>query len=385
MAVLFSLPLQAQSPDKISYQAVIRNSSGNLILSETVGMRISILQGSIYGATIYVETHNTSTNGNGLVTIEIGSGTPVLGSFESIDWTNGPLFIKTETDPSGGSSYSISGTSQLLSVPYALHAKTAESLSGELNETDPVFSASLAANISTVDTAYWNGKLDSFSEVDPIFDVSLASDITGTDTARWNDKQDQLSAGNGINISSSNIVSVSVLSQAAGDMLFYDGNNWTRVPAGTSGQVLKSNGTAAPFWGYYNGIFATRNSGSTTYLTSTIVNYDGAWVTITVPCAGTIEVIASVWTRIGHVSGVEDLLYLNIGTTPTDEGEIYTLHIHSVPASYPSSTNTSHSTMLTRKFNVMAGTYTYYLNGKMVSGANNDDSFWYASLRAVFY
>lgn len=145
------LPQQvgAQSPEKMSYQAVIRNSSNNLITSTAVGMKISILQGSITGTVEYAETQTPTTNANGLVSIEIGDGTVITGMFSAIDWTNGPYFIKTETDPTGGTSYTITGTSQLLSVPYALHAKTAESST----ETDPVYTGSQAANITAADIA----------------------------------------------------------------------------------------------------------------------------------------------------------------------------------------------------------------------------------------
>jgi hypothetical protein len=89
-------------------------------------MRISILQGTATGTSVYTETQNPSTNANGLIAIEIGTGIVVSGSFSNIDWANGPYFVKTETDPNGGSNYTLTGTSQLLSVPYALHAKTAE-------------------------------------------------------------------------------------------------------------------------------------------------------------------------------------------------------------------------------------------------------------------
>jgi hypothetical protein len=85
-------------------------------------MRISIIQGSIFGASVYVETQTTSTNANGLVSLEIGTGTPVTGTFAAINWAAGPYFIKTETDPTGGSAYTISGTNELMSVPYALYA-----------------------------------------------------------------------------------------------------------------------------------------------------------------------------------------------------------------------------------------------------------------------
>ena len=125
-AILMTTSLFAQAPNKMSYQAVIRNTSGALVTSTSVGMRISILQGSSSGTAVYVETQTPTTNANGLASIEIGGGSVVSGIFSTIDWANGPYFIKTETDPSGGTSYSITGTSQLLSVPYALHAKNTD-------------------------------------------------------------------------------------------------------------------------------------------------------------------------------------------------------------------------------------------------------------------
>jgi hypothetical protein len=116
----------AQAPQKMSYQAVIRNSSNALVTSTAVGMKISILQGSTSGTVVYSETQTPSTNANGLVSLEIGSGSPVTGTFAGINWATGPYFIKTETDPTGGTAYSITGTNQLMSVPYALYAaKTA--------------------------------------------------------------------------------------------------------------------------------------------------------------------------------------------------------------------------------------------------------------------
>jgi hypothetical protein len=116
----------AQSPQRMSYQAVVRKTSGELIINQSVGMKISILQGSYTGTPVYVETHTTTTNANGLATIEIGGGTIVTGIFAGLDWSLGPYYIKTETDPTGGTSYTITGTSQILSVPFALYAKTAK-------------------------------------------------------------------------------------------------------------------------------------------------------------------------------------------------------------------------------------------------------------------
>lgn len=125
MAICINAGINGQSPEKMSYQAIIRDASDDLLSNTSIGMQISILQDSISGTVVYVETHTPTTNVNGLINLEIGDGTAVTGTFSAIDWADGPYFVKTETDPDGGSNYSISGTSQFLSVPYALHAKTA--------------------------------------------------------------------------------------------------------------------------------------------------------------------------------------------------------------------------------------------------------------------
>ncbi|MCC6721176.1 MAG: collagen-like protein, partial [Bacteroidia bacterium] len=120
----------SQSPQKLTYQAVIRNTGGALVTNSAVGMKVSFLQGSASGSVLYSEVYSPPpfTNANGLVTVEIGNGTPVVGTFSSINWANGPIFIKVESDPTGGISYSITGIHQLLSVPYALYSSQAEAL-----------------------------------------------------------------------------------------------------------------------------------------------------------------------------------------------------------------------------------------------------------------
>ena len=144
VALLITATTFAQAPEKMSYQAVVRDASGALVSEQVVGMRIQIKQGSEFGASVYVETQTPTTNANGLVTLEIGTGTVITGSFNSIEWDNGPYFIETETDPTGGSNYSIIGNSQLLSVPYALYAKN----SGNSTPTTPNLEAVLSENNS---------------------------------------------------------------------------------------------------------------------------------------------------------------------------------------------------------------------------------------------
>ena len=182
----------AQSPEKMSYQAVIRNSTNQLVTNHLVGMKISILQGSASGTVVYTETQTPTTNLNGLVSIEIGGG----AGFSTINWGSGLYFIKTETDPAGGTNYTIAGTSQLISVPYSLFAKTAGSISGGITETDPIFSASAAKAITTTNIANWTtafgwgnhataGYLKSFTETDPVFGASAAKGITTTNITNW--------------------------------------------------------------------------------------------------------------------------------------------------------------------------------------------------------
>jgi len=134
--ILLTASVFAQAPEKMSYQAVIRDASNSLTTNQAVGMQISILQSTATGIAVYVETQTPTTNANGLVSLEIGTGTVVSGNFTTINWANGPYFIKTETDPTGGTNYTITGTSQLMSVPYALHANTADSIVGGFSFTE---------------------------------------------------------------------------------------------------------------------------------------------------------------------------------------------------------------------------------------------------------
>ncbi len=115
--------IQAQAPQKMSYQIVVRDSVGALITNANVGFKISILKDSAAGSVVYAEIQNINTNNNGLASLEIGGGSPITGSFSTIMWGSSSYFIKTEIDPLGGVNYSMSGVSQLLSVPYALYAE----------------------------------------------------------------------------------------------------------------------------------------------------------------------------------------------------------------------------------------------------------------------
>ena len=154
-ALLLTLSSFAQAPEKMSYQAVIRGANNALVTNQQVGMQISILQGS---TAVYEETQTPTSNTNGLVSLEIGTGTIISGSFTAIDWSVGTSFIKTETDPTGGTNYTITGTSQLLSVPYALYAETSNDTpavalnTAKVSYTEAAVSANIAVSANTAKT-----------------------------------------------------------------------------------------------------------------------------------------------------------------------------------------------------------------------------------------
>ena len=137
-------------------------------------MQISILQGSPTGTVVYTETQTPTTNSNGLVSIEIGCE----ADFDAINWAEGPYFIEVKTDIEGGNNYTITGTSQLLSVPYALYAKEAATVA----EIDPIFTTwdkSTGISITESQIADLGNYIE--TETDPVFttwDKSTGISIT---------------------------------------------------------------------------------------------------------------------------------------------------------------------------------------------------------------
>ena len=132
--IVLTVTTTTQVPEKMSYQAVVRNAANQLVINQNVGVKFSILKSSATGAVVYAETQNSTTNSNGLFTTNIGSGTVISGSMASINWANDVYFIKSEIDLAGGSNYTITGTQQLLSVPYALNAKNGIPNGGTANQ-----------------------------------------------------------------------------------------------------------------------------------------------------------------------------------------------------------------------------------------------------------
>ena len=181
-AIIVATSVFAQSPEKLSYQAVLRNASRQLVVSQRVGMQISILQGSVDGAAVYIETQIDTTSVSGMVTIEIGTGV-TSDDFSAINWSNGPYFVKIETDPNGGTDYTMTGVSQLMSVPYAFHAKSAVAVTGSITEsqisdlqnyltteTDPTFTTwDRSTGISITESQVSDLQTYLTAETDPTF------------------------------------------------------------------------------------------------------------------------------------------------------------------------------------------------------------------------
>ena len=152
IGVFFTLFIKGQIPQSFSYQAVVRNSSNELVKNAPVHVRISIGYVAFLGMppkltffSLYTETHQASTDENGLFTISIGNGSVIEGRFDTIPWTKYPLSIKTEIDPNNGNDYPISSISQILSVPYAINAQKAQNgilAYGNIDENGNILSGS---------------------------------------------------------------------------------------------------------------------------------------------------------------------------------------------------------------------------------------------------
>ncbi|RLD60208.1 MAG: hypothetical protein DRJ01_10060 [Bacteroidetes bacterium] len=250
------LPQQAgaQTPEKMSYQAVVRDASDKLVTNINVGMQISILQGSETGTAVYVETQTPTTNANGLVSIEIGgtNATVVSGDFSIIDWATGLYFVKTEIDPTGGTNYTITGTSQLLSVPYALHAKTAEGITGGITETDPVFTnwdkdytdlINTPITITTVQTDAITANTAKVGYTEAL--VSANADVVAN-TAKVGYTEALVSANADVVANTAKIGLTP--GTTAGEMQYWNGTAWIVIAASTNEGATLTTVGGVPTW-----------------------------------------------------------------------------------------------------------------------------------------
>ena len=136
----------AQSPAGVSYQVLIRDASGALVESSSVGARVSIRQGTEGGTVVYQETHTATTSAYGVLHFQLGGGTS-NNDFSAIDWTAGPYFVQHEVDPEGGTSYTISGTTPLRSVPYGWYTDASEDVKFEVSSQGDTLRAGIGEGV----------------------------------------------------------------------------------------------------------------------------------------------------------------------------------------------------------------------------------------------
>ena len=231
-----------QAPERFTYQAVARNS-GMIVTNQTLGFRVKILQGSPSGPSIYTEYFTPTTNAYGLVTLQIGTGA-TSDDFSAINWGNSSFFIETSIDFSGGFSYVVMGTSQLLSVPYALHSKTAENYINDLvDDADSDPNNEIQAISFVNDTLYLsNGGQVYLGEykIDLVDDADADSNNEIQAISFVNDTL-YLSNGGQVYLGEYNIDLV--------DDADSDPSNEIELPlGGNNGQVLKTDGSGNYSW-----------------------------------------------------------------------------------------------------------------------------------------
>lgn len=223
----------AQVPEYFKYQAVARASNGDLIKDQKVGFRISILQGSASGAAVYIEEHVDTTNVYGLVNLQIGKGIS-SDDFSNINWANGPYFVQVAMDTVGGTDYILMGTSQLLSVPYAMHAKTSDKI---------VSADTTICNASNTGSMRYNHTKNVMEYCNSSNWIALQSGLSiGLP---------QLSTEDTLSVTSNSALSGGVISDNGGGEVFEKGICWNtegapttsddKILQATSGSVFTSN------------------------------------------------------------------------------------------------------------------------------------------------
>lgn len=216
-AVLCVAMLWAQSPQAFKYQAVIRNNQGKVLVNQLVSLQISILQDNPMGDVVYMETHQVATNDYGIANITIGNGEVVTGVFADIPWGTNTHFVKTELDITGNRNYEFIGTSQLLSVPYALYAEKAGSANNanddfDKDPTNELQVLSLEGNILTLS----NGNT---------IDLSKYLDNTDQQTLSIDNNQLSISGGNTVTIDANNRDEIQAIQFSNDTLYLSDGGN----------------------------------------------------------------------------------------------------------------------------------------------------------------
>jgi len=182
-----SFSVYSQSPGKINFQSILRNTTGEIVSNKAVSIRMSIIRGTINGTSVYVETHTKTTDVSGLISIKLGTGTVINGIFGNIEWGSASHFIQLEVDFDGGSNYVVIGTQELISVPYALYANKTDT--SVLNLT-----SRFSMKLNGTDTASMSNRIDAKANKSDTSLLNLTSrfstKLNVTDTASLSNRID---------------------------------------------------------------------------------------------------------------------------------------------------------------------------------------------------
>ncbi len=344
--LLINSSIFAQAPQKMSYQAVIRNSNDSLLVSTPVGMRISLVQSSPTGNVVYSETQTATTNANGLVSLQIGMGTAVSGNFADIDWAAGPYYVKTETDLSGGTNYTITSSNEILSVPYALFS--ANGIPGPAGPQGPIGLTgpagtngnSLPNGNNTGDLLSWNGtQWVAISNSAAATNSNIPQVTTGTFQTFY--------------CNSSTIIS------DAGFSITAKGICWSLSPNPSLADNFSSDGQGM---GSYNSLFHNLLLGQTYYFRAYATNSMGTGYGMTyvfIPNGN--EIISITTTAATNISGNNALSGGSISSIIPSYYSLTFIDRGIVWGTSPNPTQTSNTGMLTNGSGT--GTFTNMLSG----------------------
>jgi uncharacterized protein (TIGR02145 family) len=148
LTFIITLTISAQSPQGFNYQATVRNNAGALMVNQNVTFKFNVIKDTPTSVPVFSETHYVPTDDLGAVNLVIGKGTPTMGTFATIDWATGTYYLGIELNTGNG--FKAMGTTQLLSVPYALYSENAGSA------TIPNLANVLAKNNSANNTKITN-------------------------------------------------------------------------------------------------------------------------------------------------------------------------------------------------------------------------------------
>ena len=287
-------------PQKMTYQTVVRDVNNNLVVNQQIGAQISILEDSINGNLVYSEIHYATTNANGLVSIVIGDGQhPYTNTLADVQWDKHDHFLRIEIDPAGGINYTITGTQQLITVPYAFYSGSAKYVDTALyatnaNSANNALSANYANSASTATTA------------------TTARYSTYADTADYNMLLNKPAGTN------------------MGDILYWDAGTatWQILPIGNVGEILTVDSNHVPHW---NATISTINlpmvqtdsvinlTSSTAVVIGTVTDGGGTNFVISGCCWDTIPSPTLsknyVTSGVGTTTFTSNLLGLTVGNT----------------------------------------------------------------------